>query len=211
MKRIQTLIMSGAVLSLAATGVVLAQSQAGTDNAAPAATTSDQSTRTDATGQPSMDSGDQMGRHHRGRLARLDANGDGALEPDEMKRVGNVKAADADGDGTLSQKEIEDMVLHRMVERRANRLAKRLDVDGDGKVTVAEVQDRAEKRFAFMDRDGDGKLQGDELKNGRMGRHGGHFGHRGRHFGRHDGKPWHQGGTFWHHGQRDNDGDDQRG
>jgi hypothetical protein len=159
MRHIRNLILSGAVLSLAATGVVFAQSSSTGDEPAAATSSSSAVEKNDGIGQ----------RHHRhGRMARMDANGDGAIEQDEMgsRRLERLKKADADGDGTLSQQEIEDMVLQRMVERKARRMAHRLDVDGDGKVTIAETQDRQAKRFALMDRDGDGKLQRDELRRG---------------------------------------------
>lgn len=186
MKHIRNLILSGAVLSLTATGVVFAQNSGNSDE--PAAAVTSPST---------VEKSDDMRRGHRhhGRMARMDENGDGAIGPDEMgrNRIDRLKKADADGDGTLSQKEIEDMVLQRMVERRARHTAHRLDINGDGTVTIAEIQDRQAKRFAFMDRDSDGKLQRDELRHS----HRFHKGHNGKHH-------------RWHH-HRDHEGHGPRG
>ncbi|RFC66535.1 hypothetical protein DYI37_01310 [Fulvimarina endophytica] len=93
-----------------------------------------------------------------------------AQEDFGARQLDRLKAADADGNGELSTAELEDMVLKQMVERRAQRMTKRLDANGDGTVTLAEVEDRQAKRFAFLDRNGDGKLERSEMRRG----HGGH-------------------------------------
>src|SRR5690606_7014337 len=97
MKYIRNLVLSGAVLSLAATGLAFAQSSGTSDQ--PAAATNSSSTI--------AKSGDTArGHRHHNRMARMDKNGDGAIEPDEMgSRVERLKKADANGDGTLSQEE----------------------------------------------------------------------------------------------------------
>jgi Ca2+-binding EF-hand superfamily protein len=133
-----------------------------------------------------------------GRLARLDANNDGAIDQQEFATVQSLKDADANGDGTLTTEELGAMILKRQAERRAERISRRLDIDGDGKVTLAEIEKNRAERFALMDRNDDGKLQGNELRRG--GRHGGErwADRRGgdHHFERHGER------DDWRHGKR---------
>ncbi len=103
-----------------------------------------------------------------GRMAHLDADGDGAISLEEFSsmRLEQLKAADADGDGVLSEAELQDHVQQRQLERKARRAASRLDVDGDGKVTIAEIEGLQKKRFALMDANNDGKIEQDEMRRG---------------------------------------------
>lgn len=105
------------------------------------------------------------------QMHRLDANNDGSVDEQEFATVQNLKDADANNDGTLSTEELGQMILKRQAERRAARLSNRLDVDGDGTVTLAEIEKNRAERFALLDRNDDGKLEDDEL--GRGGRHDG--------------------------------------
>ena len=75
--------------------------------------------------------------------------------------------ADANGDGTLSQDEITAMVEKARAERQVERATRRLDVNGDGTVTLAEVEKQKAKRFAVMDRNDDGKIEKAELRSGK--------------------------------------------
>ena len=118
----------------------------------------------------------------------------GPIDLQTFSKIDRLKAADTDGDGTLSQKEIEDMVMKRMVERRAKRMERRLDVNGDGKVTIAEIEKQRQKEFAALDRNDDGKLERSELRMARG------FGHHGKH-GRHN---WHGDHGKRHHGKMNN-------
>lgn len=138
----------------------------------------------------------------KGRLAKLDANKDGVISADEFKAGNDVQATDADNDGALTADEVAAMIEKRRAERLAQRMMRRLDIDGDGKVTVAEIQDRQAKRFALLDRNNDGQLDATELakrggdrqgrradrgddRDGRDGwRHGGRDGKRFDHDGR---------------------------
>jgi len=122
-----------------------------------------------------------------GRFARLDANKDGAIDSREFATAQNLTDADTNGDGTLSKEELVAMIQKRQAERQAERITRRLDVDGDGIVTIAEIEKQRGERFAVMDRNDDGKLEGRELRRG--GRDGGH-----RKFGRHGGRGDHRGG-----------------
>jgi hypothetical protein len=165
MKRILALALSGTFLTVFALGGAYAQTQ--TPEQAPAVK--------EATQTP--------GHAHK-RGARLDTNDDGALDQAEYTNIDRLKEADTDKDGTLSKQEIEDMAMKRVVERQARRMTKRLDVDGDGVVTIAEVEKQKAKRFALMDRNDDGKIDKSEMRHGRKGHHG------NKHHGQkhHDGK-----------------------
>jgi Ca2+-binding EF-hand superfamily protein len=108
---------------------------------------------------------DERGGHHEGlRLARLDANKDGSVDLAEFTSMDRLKKADANGDGTLSQDEITAMVEKAMVERKVERATRRLDINGDGTVTLAEIEKQKAKRFAVMDRNDDGKIETTELR-----------------------------------------------
>jgi Ca2+-binding EF-hand superfamily protein len=48
--------------------------------------------------------------------------------------------------------------------RRLERMTRRLDIDGDGTVTVAELKEMQAKKFAVLDVNSDGSLSEDELK-----------------------------------------------
>jgi len=112
------------------------------------------------------------------RMARLDTNNDGAVSQDEFASATRMKEADANGDGEITQDELVALLQKRDYERRAQHMTRRLDIDGDGKVTVAEIELQRGKMFALMDRNNDGKLEGRELRRGQMGNRDGR-GHRG--------------------------------
>jgi len=56
----------------------------------------------------------------------------------------------------------------------ADRMERRLDVNGDGKVTIDEIEKQKQKEFAALDRNNDGKLEGKELRAAHKGSHGAH-------------------------------------
>lgn len=154
------------------------------------------------------------------RLARLDTNKDGVIDQQEFATAQQLKEADTNNDGTLSTDELAAMIMKRQAERQAERLTRRLDIDGDGKVTIAEIEGQKAKRFALMDRNSDGKLEGNELRRGR-GDGDRQFGSHGRHGDgpraeRHDrrgdrhehGKRWERQNDRDRGGDRDGGGDD---
>jgi hypothetical protein len=68
-------------------------------------------------------------------------------------------------------------VLKQIVQRRADRLERRLDVNSDGKVTLDEIQKQKAKEFAALDRNDDGKIDRKELRAAHHGKHGWHGKH----------------------------------
>lgn len=97
---------------------------------------------------------------------RLDADKDGFISPEEFgsRRIDALKAADTNGDGELSQEELAAHIQKRETERRARQMSRMLDIDGDGKVTIAEIERQNEKRLALIDANDDGKISPDEMR-----------------------------------------------
>jgi len=112
-----------------------------------------------------------------------------SLEEFGSRRIDMLKTADTNGDGELSQEELVAHIQKREFERRARRMARMLDVDGDGKVTIAEIERQHEKRLALMDTNDDGQISQEEMR--RAHRFMGQWerGQRGPHHARWSGKP----------------------
>lgn len=170
MKRITALILSGTFLTVFAIGGAFAQTDTPAQSQTPGAT--------EAPAKPD-------GGH--AKRVKMDANDDGSVDLSEFSNMDRLKEADKNGDGTLSQDEIEAMAMKRVVERQAQRMTKRLDVDGDGIVTIAEVEKQKGKRFALMDRNDDGKLEKSEMRHGKR-MHKGHERGGHKHHQDHSGK-----------------------
>ncbi|MCV0395197.1 MAG: calcium-binding protein [Rhizobiaceae bacterium] len=114
-------------------------------------------------------------------------NGDGdrrfnrePIDLERFSRMEELTEADLDGDGTLSREELEAEALAQIVRRAADRMERRLDINGDGTVTLAEIEDYRARQFAALDRDGNGTLERGEMRQMKQFRDGGsRHGHRG--------------------------------
>lgn len=112
----------------------------------------------------------------------------GPVDLEKFSRMDDLKAADTDGDGVLSRAEIEALALKRIVSRAADRMERRLDVNGDGKVTLAEVENQRKKEFAALDRNEDGKIDRSEMRAAKMYHQARGSHHKGpHHMGNHKG------------------------
>ena len=118
------------------------------------------------------------------RFKALDTDGDGKVGPEEY--VARRKAAfariDADKDGTVDKAEfdaafekVRERMLahygahrgkrhHRWRKRRSHDMERRLDLNGDGKVTRAEFDTVGRIMFLRLDGDGDGAVTRKEMR-----------------------------------------------
>lgn len=93
-----------------------------------------------------------------GQFKRYDTNADGRLSPDEAKPVAShVAGADADGDSFISPDELK---AHMRKRGGALQSAARKALENVGATEI-------EQRFKQLDRNGDGKLAGEELAQAR--------------------------------------------
>lgn len=83
-----------------------------------------------------------------------------APKADRTLRV--LKAADRDQDDRVSLAELKAFV-EREVSRQVEKRVRKLDRNGDGRVTASEVPKMDAARFARFDRDGDGAFTASEL------------------------------------------------
>lgn len=117
--------------------------------------------------------------HRAGMLERLkaaDTNGDGFISRAEAGALPRIAerfdAIDANRDGQVS---IEELRASHAKHRGEGQL-KRLDTDGDGKMSKAEALAKASERFDRADANKDGFLTPDEMKAARHA----HRGHSGK-------------------------------
>jgi Ca2+-binding EF-hand superfamily protein len=115
-------------------------------------------------------------RHHGGFVKKLDKDGDGRISRDEAavapRFAQHFDRMDADHDGFLTREELR-------AAHKAMRTArwKRIDTDGDGKVSLAEAQanaPRLAKHFEQLDANHDGFVTPDEMKAAFRHHHGKH-------------------------------------
>ena len=120
------------------------------------------------------------------RFERIDIDRSGDVSFEEFSAVIGSRAsgADANADGKITVAELADAIERRRAERRAERMIRRFDTNGDGELTMEEIENRQKKMFALMDRNDDGVLVIEEMPR-RMGMRG-----EGRH-----GKRWHDRGA----------------
>ncbi|WP_298257618.1 EF-hand domain-containing protein [uncultured Litoreibacter sp.] len=103
----------------------------------------------------------------------LDADGNGSITKAEMQAHRNARFASADtnGDGSLSR---DELVAHAKagkegrMERRVDKMMKRMDADGNGSLSKEEMVDAGGKnkgnRFSRLDKDGNGEISKAEFE-----------------------------------------------
>jgi len=114
---------------------------------------------------------------------RFDTNGDGTITKAEVEAAAAARftEADSNGDGVLSAEEMTAAAEGRRANRRAERIAKRIemhDANGDGMLSLEEVtaaagDGRANKMFEHLDTDGDGTITKAEAEAAKPMRRGG--------------------------------------
>jgi len=88
----------------------------------------------------------------RARFARMDSNSDGIINADEARK--GIEARMERGRGGYKR---------RRVERFAQRILRRFDINKDGKVTAQERESRIAEMFARFDLDSDGRITDADL------------------------------------------------
>jgi Ca2+-binding EF-hand superfamily protein len=99
-------------------------------------------------------------------LQEMDTNGDGRISLDEYLAAASArfKSIDSQNKGSIDAADIaSSKSAIARIDRRANAMVKHLDTAGNGYVTQDEFVAAAQKRFARLDKNGDGKLTPDEL------------------------------------------------
>lgn len=96
--------------------------------------------------------------------------GDISLAQFRDQRVAALMRMDTDRDGRVSQAELQAFQAGRKHPGKGGggKLFAKADADRDGYISRGEIERMAEKRFAKLDANGDGKLAADE----RPGHHG---------------------------------------
>ena len=100
------------------------------------------------------------------RFEKLDANRDGVVTLNEYLAAATSKFKELDvaGNGRVTAEEMANSPLaHKRAEHVAERIARRLDTNGDGRVSKDEFLATAKARFAKLDKNGDGFLSADEI------------------------------------------------
>lgn len=122
-------------------------------------------------------------RESRAFFERIDANGDGVLDAEELRtaRRDAFKRADTDGDGFVTGDEVQQLgdvrgdvsrvrrgVLGGGIARRrmpdADDALRRLDADRDGRISESEFVEAENPLLERFDANGDGEISRDEIE-----------------------------------------------
>ncbi|MCV3273077.1 EF-hand domain-containing protein [Roseobacter sinensis] len=164
MKRAKLLAVTTLALSVAGVGAVIATAQ---DQVPGASAGAAEARMTQAEYRGAHDS--KRKRGHRGGMRggemlrdvfdAADADGDGAVTPEEIEayRTALVTEVDASGDGALSIEEF-DTLYRSLTRSRMVDAFQRLDANGDGQIAPEEMDRRVARLVERLDRDGDGIL-----------------------------------------------------
>jgi len=109
---------------------------------------------------------EKRAQHVEHRFDKLDANHDGVVTLNEYVAAATAKFKELDvaGNGRVTAEELANSPkAHERAEHVAERIAKRLDTNGDGTVSKDEFLAAAKTRFAKLDKNGDGFLSADEI------------------------------------------------
>ncbi len=111
---------------------------------------------------------------------KIDANSDGQITAKEVAqyRIDQFALRDTNADGYLTPDELVASIVERAKNRatkRVERLLKKRDSDGDGRISLAELpgEKGSQKLFERFDTNGDGVISTDELRAAKKG-----FGHK---------------------------------
>ena len=99
-------------------------------------------------------------------LQKMDANGDGRISEQEFLAAATTrfKTIDTANTGSVdAQQMLNSPAAAERLQHRAEFMVRHLDKAGNGYITQDEVIAAAQKRFARMDKNGDGKLTPDEF------------------------------------------------
>lgn len=113
--------------------------------------------------------GEGDGNRIQQRFERLDLDSNGRVTLEELKTVREkrIARADADGDGAVTLEELQE--ASKRQSKHGARMFERMDLNDDGKVTVAESSEVTTKWFENVDKNGDGGITIGELQQWRPG------------------------------------------